>query len=124
VLAAPYAICRCAPQAGLPTWARPPDGDGFLSVTWTADALSVVCPQHVVPAQTQAERDRIALKMRAPLALNLTGILASLVVAPRDVGVSVFAVSTHATDYLLVPAVVFGQVVTALRAAGHTIIGA
>jgi hypothetical protein len=124
VLPGRYAICRCDPQAALPPWAQPPDGDGLLSVTWTADELSVVCLQDFVPAQTQAERGWVALRVQGPLAFSFTGILASLVVPLRDAAVSVFVVSTYATDYLLIPAVVLAQALTALRAAGHTILQA
>ena len=41
-----YAICRLEPNEALPVWAR---GARFLSVTRTADELSIVCEEEAVP---------------------------------------------------------------------------
>ncbi|HXX91318.1 MAG TPA: ACT domain-containing protein, partial [Acidimicrobiales bacterium] len=60
-------------------------------------------------------------KVIGPLDLAAVGILAALVDPLRDKGISVFALSTFDTDYLLVPEVQRGDAISALEAAGHRI---
>ena len=50
-----YAICRLEPNDAVPVWAR---GARFLSVTRTADELSIVCEEEAVPDGVHAERNR------------------------------------------------------------------
>jgi hypothetical protein len=57
---------------------------------------------------------------RAPRAATpLTGILASLAAPLADAGISIFAISTHDTDYVLVKDESLGRAAGALTAAGH-----
>lgn len=102
LLAGAYAVCRLAPGAELPGWL---DWSGALvSVTATAEELSIVCPAGLVPEDIRAERDWRTFKVEGPLDFALVGILAKLSGALADAGVSVFALSTYDTDYLLVRA--------------------
>jgi hypothetical protein len=55
-----------------------------------------------------------------PLSFELVGVLAQLTRALADAGVSVFAISSYDTDYLLVRAQATAVAVEALRSAGHT----
>ena len=50
-----------------------------------------------------------------------TGILASLTQPLAEAGLSVFAISTYDTDYLLVRDVTLGEALATLRDAGHRI---
>jgi len=54
-----------------------------------------------------------------PLDFSLTGILASLTASLAEVGISVFAISTFDTDYLLVKADNLKRAVLKLQEAGH-----
>lgn len=97
-----YAVCRQAPGTELPGWL---DWSGTLvSVTATAEELSIVCPAGQVPEDIRAERDWRTFKVEGPLDFALVGILARLSGALADAGVSLFALSTYDTDYLLVRA--------------------
>ncbi|MCU0493429.1 MAG: ACT domain-containing protein [Chloroflexaceae bacterium] len=111
-----FAICRFAPGAALPAWALAGD---FFAITRTADELSVVCTQGLVPAETVASRDWRCLKVAGPLDFSLTGVLASLAGPLADAGISIFAISTYDTDYLLVKTDKLEAAVAVLRAAGH-----
>jgi hypothetical protein len=111
-----YAVCRLDPGDALPPWA---DGAGFSSVTRTAYELSIVCEQSRVPEDVRAERGWHAFEVAGPLDFALTGILASLAAPLADAGVSVFAVATYDTDYVLVRDVDAAR--EALRRAGHEI---
>jgi uncharacterized protein len=92
-----------------------------VSITRTADELSVVLPQTEVPADVQAEPGWRALSVRGPLPFHLTGILASLAVPLAEAGVPIFALSTHDTDWLLVRQDRVGDARAALEDAGHRI---
>ena len=61
----------------------------------------MVLPEGNVPAQWVAERGWRCLKVLGSLDFDLTGILASLAVPLAEAGVSIFAVSTYDTDYIL-----------------------
>ena len=52
---------------------------------------------------------------------TVAGVLASLVTPLAEAGISIFAVSTFDTDYLLVKEQDFEKAVAALRKHGHTV---
>lgn len=120
-LAGNLAVCRLEPGAALPAWAF---GHGPLcSVTRTPEELSVVCGEQAVPAGIRCERGWRALKVQGPLDFGLTGILNALSAPLAQAGISIFAVSTFDTDYLMVREAHLEAALAALRAAGHTIGG-
>jgi hypothetical protein len=92
--------------ARLPAGAAPPGWidwtDPFVTVSRTRDELSVVCPEARLPADVQAERGWRGFKVEGPLDFALTGILARLAAPLAEAGISIFAISTYDTDYLLV----------------------
>jgi hypothetical protein len=118
VLPDSFAICRLDADAPIPPWAS---ALGFSSVTRTRDDLSIVCQQHVVPAGVRCERDWRALRVDGTLDFALTGILASLAAPLAHAGISIFAISTFDTDYLLVKETDLPRAVQTLSAAGHRI---
>jgi hypothetical protein len=61
------------------------------------------------------------LRVAGQLDFNLTGVLASLAEPLAQSGISIFAISTYDTDYLLVREVTLAAALAALRGAGHTI---
>jgi hypothetical protein len=111
-----FAICRLDDGAPIPHWAL---RGNFVSVTRTADELSVVCPQGDVPEGVQCSRGWRCLRVEGPLDLSLTGVLASLTAPLARAGISVFAISTFDTDYLLVQEKDLKEALVALSAAGH-----
>jgi hypothetical protein len=96
-------------------------GGSFLSVTRTADELSVVCAQDAVPGGVRCERGWRCLRVAGTLEFSLVGVLASLLGPLADAAVGVFVVSTFDTDYLLVKERDFGRAVEALRRHGHPV---
>jgi len=114
-----FAIVRLAADAPLPSWASAGD---FFSVTRTSDELSVVCLANQVPSSLTAETGWRALKVHGPFALSEVGVLAALAAALAHAKVSFFAISTFATDYLLVNDKSLNAAVAALRAAGHSVV--
>ncbi|MDR3704110.1 MAG: bifunctional pyr operon transcriptional regulator/uracil phosphoribosyltransferase PyrR [Candidatus Sulfopaludibacter sp.] len=114
------AICRLPAGAAAPEWLR----GGFHSVTRTAGELSVVCEEGPVPPDVPCERGWRALQVEGPLDFALVGVLASLAVSLAEAGVSIFAVSTFDTDYVLVKEERLAAAADALQRAGHEVIHA
>ncbi len=94
-----YAVCRMPSKTDIPTWGI---ASSFYSVTRTSDELSIVCESKAVPARVKAKRNWRIIKVKGPLDFSLTGILASLAVPLANAHISIFAISTFDTDYLLV----------------------
>ena len=117
-LAGSFAVCKLHQAAALPAWATAGD---FFSVTRTADELSVVCPQSAVPEGVPCERAWRCLRVAGTMPFSLVGVLAALVTPLAEAGVSVLALSTFDTDYLLVREQDFHKAAAVLRQAGHSI---
>lgn len=102
----------------MPIWA---DGPGFVSLTRTADELSIVCASDRVPAGVTAEPGWRALKLHGPFPLTQTGVLAAILAPLAAARVPIFALATFDTDYVLVPEARLDDALRALRSAGHEI---
>jgi len=74
----------------------------FYSLTRTEEELSVVCPDTVQIDSMRREPGWSCIKIIGPLALNQTGVLASISTCLAQAGISIFAISTFDTDYILV----------------------
>lgn len=111
-------MCRLAPATPIADWAV---GPGLLSITYTREELSVVVEQSRVPASVTSQRGFRALRVAGPLEFDQVGVLASLAKPLADAGISIFAISTYDTDYILVRQAELGNAVKALRAAGHMV---
>ena len=115
----PFAVVRLPLNAGLPWWAA--TSQGLLSVTRTPDETSIVCEDRLVPDGVQAERGFVALRVEGTVPFEATGVLASLAVPLAEGAVSIFAISTFDTDYLLVRESSLDVAIQLLRTAGHEI---
>ncbi len=111
-----FAICRLGPEADIPSWALAGD---FFSVTRTKEELSLVCPQEMVPEGTHCEKDFRSIKVEGPLDFALVGLLASLTEALAQEEISILAISTFDTDYLLVKEAQVDRAVQKLSQAGY-----
>ena len=118
VLEESFSVCRLAPDADIPSWVPT---KGLVSITRTADELSIVCQSHAVPDSVRTERGFRVLKIEGPFDFSLTGILLAVIGPLADAGVSIFAVSTYDTDYVLVKKKDLNQAVSVLSACGHTV---
>ncbi len=112
------AICRLEADALLPSWAIPGE---FTSITRTADELSIVCRQADVPAEIPCEKGYHCIKVEGPVAFTVIGVLSSLTAVLAREGISIFAVSTFDTDYILVKKDQMDKAVQALSQAGYHI---
>jgi len=113
-----FAISRLAADAPIPDWAtRGP----FFSATRTGDELSVVCELSQVPVGVQSQLGWRVFKVHGPFVLSEIGVLSALAAPLAEARISLFAISTFDTDYLLVAAETLSAAIAALGRAGHTI---
>ena len=113
-----YAVCRLDADGGVPEWVT----GLFVSVTRTRDELSIVCVEGLAPEGTKCENGWRIFQVAGPLEFSLTGILAAIAVPLANAEVSIFAVSTFDTDYVLVREENLAKAVEALRVAGHHVL--
>ena len=93
------AVCRLEKDTQVPSWAM---DDTFYSISRTNDELSIVCSEDNVPDNIKSDKNWRAFKVEGPLDFSLTGVLVSLANPLAEAQISIFAISTYDTDYLLV----------------------
>jgi hypothetical protein len=113
-----FAISRLAADAPIPDWAT---HGSFFSVTRTGDELSVVTEISQVPVGVQSQPGWRVFKVHGPFVLSEIGVLSALAAPLAEAKISLFAISTFDTDYLLVAAETLSAAIAALGRAGHTI---
>lgn len=114
-----YGVCRLDKTDSIPNWAKDSD---FFSITKTLDELSIVCSQQNIPNDIKCEKDWRILKIEGPLDFSLIGILASISTILAQKEISIFAVSTYDTDYILVKDNDVDNAIEALVNEGYEII--
>jgi hypothetical protein len=113
-----YAIARFSPHEKITLdYAR----NSFYSLTKTNDEISIVCEQSDVPAGVRAERDRRLLRIDSVITFELTGVLCSLAAPLANANISIFAVSSFDTDYILIADHDIEPAIVVLESAGHKI---
>ncbi|MBP2665659.1 MAG: hypothetical protein H6Q76_639, partial [Firmicutes bacterium] len=110
---------RLPPAAAIPEWAYLGE---FFSITKTAEELSIVCLSRVVPESVEKDSGWKVLKIEGLLNFNLVGILAQVSAVLAESEVSIFAISTYNTDYILVKNRDFDVAVVVLRKDGHEVV--
>lgn len=118
ILPETLAICRLEKDDGIPGWAL---GGSFVSITRTSEELSIVCTQTQVPEGVRRDAGWRCLKVEGPLDLSATGVLASFLTPLARERISVFALSTYDTDYLLVKDQQLEKAVRVLKENGHEV---
>jgi hypothetical protein len=90
-------------------------------MTRTDEELSLVRAAEAVPSDARAERGWRALRIAGTIDFGLTGVLTSVLAPLGDAAISIFAVSTFDTDYILVREHALAAAIDTLRAAGHRV---
>ncbi len=116
VLEEAFVVCRLSPDSPVPDWAAK---QTFSSITRTRDELSLVLPESHIPPEVQQERGWRCLRLEGPFDLAAVGVLASVLTPLAQAQISILALSTHGTDYVLVKGADLARAVRALVKAGH-----
>ncbi len=98
----------------MPAWAM---SGAFFAVVRTEEELSLLCPTERVPTGVRAAHGWRALMVQGPLPFEEVGILLALAAPLAAAGVSIFALSTYDTDYVLVREEDLPRALDALREA-------
>jgi uncharacterized protein len=114
-----YAIMRLASGASLPDWSMKGE---FISITRTADELSIVCPVASARAGLPTSESWICLKLEGPFPFSQTGVLLSFIEPLSTNGIPIFAISTYETDYVFVQEEFVTVSVDTLQRAGHQLV--
>lgn len=134
LLVGEFAVCRLG-DAASPTGAlcaaaqllqrahrEANDAATFVSLSVTGSELSLVCPTDWAPTQgTLVEPGWRALRVCGQLDFGMVGVLAGLAGVLAAANVSIFAVSTYDTDYILFRTEMCGQALAALAEAGYKV---
>ncbi|PFC74467.1 amino acid-binding protein [Bacillus cereus] len=121
ILDTTFSVIKLPKTEEVPSWAS--KGELF-SITRTNEELSIVCASSNVPDNIlkDVEHDWNCIKVEGMLDFGLTGILSSLANPLADNNISIFAISTFNTDYLLVKLHYIEKAKSVLENAGHTFI--
>ena len=112
-----FSVCRLAADAAIPEWAR----GAVYSVTRAEGELSIVCESKYVPSGVRSEDGFRCFKLRGPFPFAMTGVLASVLEPLAKARVSIFAISTYDTDYVMVKEKALAKAVRVLSAARHRV---
>lgn len=115
VLEGTFSIARFPATAKIPSL----QSRAFCSVTRTKDELSIVCETDLLPpGAIQRDDGWSCLQVDGILDFDLTGVLSSLSQPLANAEVSLFAVSTFNTDYILVKKILLEKARSALIRSG------
>jgi Uncharacterized conserved protein len=117
VLDVDMSVCKiCFPE-------EIPFGDPYVFVGKTDEELSLVCSTPSVPKTCTVREDCWrAFRVVGSMEFSLVGILSKITAVLAESQISVFAVSTFNTDYILVKAEQLDRAVQALESSGYRFI--
>lgn len=109
-----YTVCQLTDFQGV----DPAVPGTFLACT--EEEFSLVCPKDNVPLHVVRREDGWrCLKVAGPLEFSLVGVLAGISACFAAQGISIFALSTYNTDYVLFKKERLKEALAALAAAGY-----
>ena len=114
-----YAICSFPTDATFPDW---PDHASIFSITKTPKEITIVCEEHQVPGACKTSENWKCIKVEGSFDLDAVGVLASIAEPLAQNKISLYAISTYDTDYILIHAKNIDKAVSCLKTFGHTII--
>lgn len=107
-----FAIHSLSKSAQIPTAVFSAD---MFFIAKTFDEISIVLPQNIEIVSDEIELDWQALEVVGPLDFTMTGILSNISTVLANEKISIFAISTFDTDYILVKKEFMPLAIEALR---------
>lgn len=74
----------------------------LASITYTESETSIVCAFASVPAGTKVQGPLVAFEIAGPLDFSTVGVLSGLLEPLAKQGISILALSTYDTDWILI----------------------
>lgn len=111
------AVCKLMEVSGL-------DSDmDFFFLAKTGQEVSLVCKtEDMPPGVSECETGWKGFYLEGKLDFSLIGILANIATVLAENGISIFALSTFDTDYILVKNRDFERALSVLSASGHIVL--
>lgn len=94
-----YAICKLPSNSQIPSWVK---GNNLLGLIRTQQEMTLVCDEKYVPDSITKDGGWCAFYIDAVLGFDLVGVLASILNPLADAEISIFALSSYSTDYVLI----------------------
>ena len=113
-----YSVHRLKPEAEIP---RNIIDTRFYSISKTDEELSIVCESDITISSNKVDAGWSCLKVLGPLDISLTGVLAGISTVLAEANISIFAISTYDTDYILVKTKDLTKGIKVLETAGYII---
>jgi len=76
----------------------------LASITYTDSETSIVCAYESVPSGTKVQGPLVAFEIAGPLDFSTVGVLSGLLEPLAKQGISILALSTYDTDWILIGA--------------------
>ena len=113
----PFSVCKVEDYSQV-NWEQP-----YIFTGQTDEEKSLVCPTRCVPVNTTArENGWSAFRIEGELDFSLIGILAKISGLLADQGISIFALSTFNTDYILIKTNQAAAAKELLKKAGYGVV--
>ncbi|MDX9992918.1 MAG: ACT domain-containing protein [Anaerolineales bacterium] len=116
VLEGTFAIHQLKPGAAIP---RQVFSSPFYAIAKSENELSIVVAEQIELESERSQPGWSALRVDGSLDFGESGILAGISATLAKAGIPIFAVSTFATDYILLKSELLQQAKAALTEAGH-----
>lgn len=119
VIGSSFTIHRFPPSHEIPNQVYESE---FHTISKTADELSIVCSSSIQLNSEKSETGWSCIKVVGPLHFSLIGILAKISAVLAEAEISIFAISTFDTDYILIKSEKLPLATEALLASGYAFI--
>lgn len=116
VLEETLAVVRMQPSDPIPDWVW---RGRFASVTRTHDELSIFCEESVVPDAIDGTGGWRAIRVAGQIAMEISGVISGLTLPLAAKQISLFSISTHDTDYLVIREDRLDDAMDILSRSGH-----
>jgi len=113
-----FGIIKLTPPQAFPAWLS---GASMFFVSQTEDEYAIMCPQHVIPEEVSASTGYRCLRVEGDMTLDAVGVVAGVSKPLADAGLSLFLISTHDRDYVLVHQRDLENAINIYQKAGFTV---
>jgi hypothetical protein len=119
LLAERFGVMKLTPPQVFPAWLTQA---ALFFVAQTEDEYSIMCPQIHIPVGVDYTANYRCFRVDGELAFDEIGVVARVSNPLADAGLSLFLMSTHDRDYVLVQQTNLDTAITLYKSAGFVVI--